>query len=128
MSLGADITVAALEAGLLLSRNGERLHIDSPLGLSLPEALRRRLIDHKQEVLAWLDFCAAADELLLTTWARVSRHGNTLTLAQRRAAEATLQAAHRSADLEIFAAALNEYERALCGQHHLHQSRKSEER
>ena len=64
MSIGALITTEALDAGLLLSRNGDRLHIESPLGRPLPEDLHRQLRDHKREVLAWIDFREAADELL----------------------------------------------------------------
>jgi len=130
MTRGAELAYEALAAGLLLSRNGERIHIESPLGRPLPGDLHRRLLTDKQEVLAWLDFCAAADRLLLGTLARLgrARSGRTATAEQREQAEAALQEAHRSGEISLFTAALDHYERTVRGPHQLREPRESEER
>ena len=119
MTVGAEITSQAQDAGLLLSRRGEHIHVESPLGRPLPEDLRRRLVKHKREVLAWLDFCAAADELLLACSERLMRAcpaGLPLDAERWHAAEAELHHAHRSQDLEVFRSAVATYERFACEQ------------
>ena len=101
MTIAADIAVEALSAGLLLTRNGEHIHIESPLGRPLPEDLRVRLMERKSEVLAWLDWCEIADELLLACSRRLARSypaGLLLNEARWRAAEEALQRAHASQD------------------------------
>ncbi len=113
MRLGADLVAQAIVAGLVLSRSGDHLHVESPLGQPLPDGLRTSLIDHKREVLAWLDFCAAADELLLACSARLTRSYPAELLldeARWRSAEEELQIAHRSQDLEVFREAVATYE------------------
>lgn len=127
MSLGADITAAALDAGLLLSRHDDQIHVESPLGRPLPDDLRLRLLEHKQEVLAWLDYCTAADELLLASFARLGERSAALAAEQRDIAEAKLQAAHRSGDIELFRAALEAYERTNLGAERSSQRRENEE-
>lgn len=49
------LLLAEVEAlGIRLSANGEKLHIDAPLGVLTPE-LRQRLAEHKTDLLTWLD-------------------------------------------------------------------------
>jgi hypothetical protein len=104
----------ALQAGLLLSRSGERIHVDSPLGRPLPEGLKERLVTHRAEVLAWLDWVQAADELLMATSQHIASlypRGCPLDDEAWSSAEAGLQEAHRSQDLALWRAALAAYER-----------------
>lgn len=113
MSRGADIAHQALAAGLLLSRKGAKIHIDSPLGHPLPEDLRRQLLEHKQEVLAYLDFCERADAMLLAVSERIAAGrpaGCPLEGEAWRAAAQDIDAAHASEHLPAFCEALIEYE------------------
>jgi hypothetical protein len=114
MNHPADLVSAANAAGLLLSRRGEHLHIESPLGRPLPEDLRLRLLEGKEAVLAWLDWCEVTDGLLLACSSRLVRTypvGLPLDGERWRIAEEALQRAHRLQDLEIFDKALADYER-----------------
>jgi len=109
----ADLVVEALSAGLLLSRNGEHIHVDSPLGRPLPDDLRDRLLAHQGELLAWLDWCERADEELLGCSRRLARcypPGCPLEGAEWQAAEESLHAAHRSQDEAVWRSALAGYE------------------
>jgi hypothetical protein len=113
VSRGADLCSEARAAGLLLSRNGDGIHIESPLGRPLPEDLRRRLTRDRVELLAWLDWCETADELLLACSQRIERlypAGCPLDDAAWQAAEEALNCAHRSQDLDVLQRALSDYE------------------
>ena len=114
MSSVADLVVEALSAGLLLSRNGEHIHVDSPLGRPLPDDLRDRLLAHHDELLAWLDWCERADEELLGCSRRLARRyppGCPLEDREWRAAEQRLHVAYRSQDPEVWREGLELYER-----------------
>jgi hypothetical protein len=113
MSLVAELVEEARGAGIVLSRKGEKIHLDSPLGLPLSAELRERLRAHRQELLAYLDYCEHADVLLLSVSVRLAEaypHGCPLEGAEWRAAEEALQVAYRSQDLEKLAHALVAYE------------------
>jgi len=114
VTIAADLVAEALSTGLLLSRRGEHIHVDSPLGRPLPEALRERLVAHREDLLAWLDWDEAADELLLATSRRIAtRHpmGCPLDDDEWSAAEEALSDAHRSQDLAVWREALAAHER-----------------
>lgn len=114
MTIAADLVGEALEAGLLLRRDGDHIHIDSPLGRPLPKRLRARLVGHRAEVLGFLDWRESADELLLATSRRIAAHypaGCPLDSDAWLAAEEALGGAHRSQDRELLQEALARYER-----------------
>jgi len=114
MTIAAELAAEALSVGLLLSRRGEHVHVDSPLGRPLPEALRERLVAHRVELLAWLDWGEIADDLLLATSRRIATRvpmGCPLDDDQWSAAEKALTDAHRSQDLELWRDALAAHER-----------------
>jgi hypothetical protein len=128
MSIGCRLLTEANAAGLLLSRRGEHIHIDSPLGRPLPEDLRERLLAHRAQVLAWLDWCSATDELLLAMSGRLAMcpGGAALDEAAWHAADEAMQRAHHSQDMRVFRTALADYERFAREQ--LSRSREGEER
>jgi len=114
VNVAASVFDEAIAAGLLLSRQGEHIHIESPLGRPLLEDLRRRITSHRSELLAWLDWCERADELLLDCSRRLAYRyptGCPLEDAEWRAAESRLHAAYRSQDHETWCAELAAYER-----------------
>ena len=114
MNVAATVFDEAVTAGLLLSRHGERIRVDSPLGRPLPEDLKRRITSHRGELLVWLDWCETADGLLLGCSRRIAGRyppGCPLEDEEWRAAEETLNIAHRSQDLAVFRQALAHYER-----------------
>lgn len=114
MSVATDLVEEALAADLLLSRNGEHIRVDSPLGQPLSDDLRERLVAHRAELLAWLDWSEAADKLLLECTRRIAlRHppGCPLDDDEWSAAEEALADAHRSQDLAVWREALTRYER-----------------
>ena len=113
VSRAADLHQEALAAGLLLSANGDRIHVESPLGLPLPDELKERLDAHRGEVLAYLAWCERADVMLLETSRRISERcpcGCPLEGEAWREAEEELGAAHRSQDHEAFCKALLTFE------------------
>lgn len=113
MNRGPELQRQALAAGLLLSAKGERIHIESPMGLPLRQALRVRLATHRDELLRWLEWCETADVLLLETSARIAKQcprGCPLDGAAWRAAEQVLRESHQSQDLTVFHQALVRYE------------------
>jgi hypothetical protein len=114
VNVAASVFDEAVAAGLLLSRSGEHIHIDSPLGHPLPESLRSQITRHRAELLAWIDWCERADELLLDCSRRLARRyppGCPLGGSDWRAAEETLHLAYRSQDPNAYRAALARYER-----------------
>lgn len=114
MTVAAALVLEALDAGLLLSRDGEHIHIDSPLGRPLPDDLKERLVAHRAELLAWLDWAETADELLMTTSRRIADHypaGCPLDDDAWSRAEMALHEAHRSQDPVVWREALAGYER-----------------
>jgi len=113
MTMAADLVAETLNAGLLLSRDGQRIHVDSPLGRPLSDDLKDRLITHRGEVLAWLDWCERADELLMATSRRIATRypiGCPLDTDEWQAVEQALHEAHGSQDLAVWRAALERYE------------------
>lgn len=113
MTCAADLVAEALAAGLLLSRRGEQIHVESPHGRPLPEGLRERLGLHRQQLLAWFDWCERADELLLACSRRLAAAypaGCPLDGEAWRPAERALHDAHRSQNAEQFEQALGAYE------------------
>jgi hypothetical protein len=114
VTIAAELAAEALSVGLLLSRHGEHIHVDSPLGQPLPSDLRERLAAHREDVLAWLDWCVSADALLLATSRRIATRlpmGCPLDDDQWSAAEEALAEAHRSQDPGVLREALARYER-----------------
>ena len=114
MNVAASVFDEAIAAGLLLSRQGEHIHIESPLGRPLLEDLRRRITSHRSELLAWLDWCERADEELLGCSRRLARRyppGCPLEDREWRAAEQRLHVAYRSQDPEVWREGLENYER-----------------
>jgi hypothetical protein len=103
----------AVAAGLLLSRRGEHIHVESPLGRPLPEGLRQRIVCHRDELLAYFEWREAADDLLLETSRRIAAlypRGCPLEGAAWSAAERALHEAHCSQDLVLFREELRRYE------------------
>jgi hypothetical protein len=114
VNVAASILDEAVVAGLLLSRSGEHLHIESPLGRPIPESLKTRITRHRTELLAWIDWRERADELLLDCSRRLARRyppGFPLDDEEWSAAEQALHEAHRCQDLALWRAALARYER-----------------
>lgn len=114
MNRGPELQRQALAAGLLLSAKGERIHIESPMGLPLRGTLRKRLATHRDELLRWLAWCETADVLLLETSARIAahrQHGCPCDDADWRAAEDVLRVAYETQDPKLFHDALGRYER-----------------
>ena len=112
MTVAASVFDEAVAAGLLLSRRGEHIHIESPLGRPLLEELRQRIVCHRDELLAYFDWREAADELLLETSRRIAARytrGCPLEGDRWSAAEEALHTAHRSQDLAAFQEALERY-------------------
>lgn len=72
MSAAAQLVEEALAAGLLLSRNGERIHIDSPTGAPLEEELCQRLLVAKGELLAYLERRERAIEIVAASFCRLT--------------------------------------------------------
>jgi hypothetical protein len=114
MNCGPALQREALAAGLLLSAKGEHIHIESPLGLPLCDALRELLEAHRDELLRWLCWCERADVLLLETSARIAahrHHGCPYDDATWQAAEEALRVAYETQEPDSFHDALDRYER-----------------
>ncbi len=113
MSVAASVFDEAVAAGLLLSPRGKHIHVESPLGRSLPDELRQRIVCHRSELLAYFDWREAADDLLLRTSRRIAAlypRGCPLEGAVWSAAERALHEAHRSQDPVLFQEELLRYE------------------
>lgn len=113
MTRAADLIDEALAAGLLLSRAGGQLHVDSPLGQPLPEGLRARLQARKREILDYLAWCGRADQLLLECSRRLAveyPRGCPLEDEEWRRAEAAVHDAYHSGDEGELRRALARYE------------------
>ncbi len=114
MSCAVELVAEALKSGLLLSRRDERVHVDSPLGRPLLADLRRRLVEHREELLFYLEYCERADRMLLAVSERIAERvaaGCPLDGEAWRAAEQRLRVAHDSGDLPTFCEGLVAYER-----------------
>ena len=114
MSAAHEIMAELLAADLLLTRNGERLHIVSPLGRPLSDTLRERIVAHRTELLAWLAWSEWADELLLQMTEHLTvryRRGCPLDGEQWRAAAEALTAAYHAHETATLLAAIAGYER-----------------
>ena len=125
MNVAVSVFDEASAAGLLLSRQGEHIHVESPLGRPLPEDLKRRITSHRSELLAWLDWCERADDLLLDCSRRLAHRypsGCPLEDAEWRAAEQRLHAAYRSQDPEVWREGLEHYERFAIERFHTYES------
>ena len=117
MSLAAALRAEALAAGLVLTSDGERLHVESPLGPPLRPELRERLRAHRDEMLGWLGWSEIADVLLLETSVRLARcrpSGCPLEDAAWLQAEEALSVAYETQGLVALKAALADYERFAC--------------
>lgn len=103
MTAAADLCAAARAAGLVLTRKGERIHVDSPLGAPLPDALRERILAHRAELLEWLAWYEAADQLLIESSQRIAARyptGCPLDGPDWQAADEALHAAYHSHDTQ----------------------------
>ena len=75
--------------------------------------MKRRITRHRSELLAWIDWCATADEELLACSGRLARAyppGCPLEGGEWRTAEGNLHAAFRSQDDEAWRDELAAYE------------------
>jgi hypothetical protein len=118
MSLAAEVVEEALAGGLLLSRRGERICVESPLGCALPDSLREQLVAHREEILAYLTYRDRADELLLDASRRICREcppGFEFESRLWRSLETSLTEAYRIQDLAHLQSALAAYERIARG-------------
>jgi hypothetical protein len=114
VNIAATVIDEAVAAGLLLSRHGDRIHVDSPLGQPLPEDLKLRITSHRAELLAWLEWCERADAQLLDCSRRLECSypaGCPIDDAEWRATEERLHAAYRSQDPGLWREGLEDYER-----------------
>ena len=114
MNIADDLLAEALAADLLLTRNGDHIHVDSPFGRPLPDTLRERIVAHRMELLAWLAWSERADELLLQMTERLTaryRRGCPLDGEQWRAAAEALTAAYHAHETATLLAAIAGYER-----------------
>jgi hypothetical protein len=114
MSIGRELVAEALAAGLLVQRNGDRIHFVSPLGKPLPAALRERIGQHKADVLAWLAYREEADNLLVATMSRVIdayRIGVKLDSPDWQQASAAVTTAYQSGDIKALRTELEHYTR-----------------
>ncbi len=101
MNGAARVLDALLERGFLLTLQGGRLMLDSPLGHTLPENLRRRLRIYRGEIIAELTWRHEALGLVTDCLARVeAQHvpGCPLDDDGLRALEADVTAAFRAHD------------------------------
>ncbi|MGO8684783.1 MAG: hypothetical protein ACLQUT_09440 [Thermoleophilia bacterium] len=114
MTIGCELVTEMLDAGLLVHRNGSRIHLTSPLGNPLPPALRERIGQHRDDVLAWLAYGEAANDLVTATMGRVIDSypiGARLDGPAWQEVDAVVTAAYHSGDLETLRCALAVYER-----------------
>lgn len=113
MNVAVAVFDDAVDAGLVLSRHGERVHVESPLGHPLPEALKARIVDCRTELLAWLEWRETADDELLACSRRLAESyppGCPLEGEGWRAAEEQLMAAYRSQEPGLWRETLSHYE------------------
>ena len=102
------------QADLLLLRSSQdRLRVVSPSGTPLPEALRRRIVAHRRELLAWLAWNEWADEQLLAMTKQIAARyppGCPLEGEEWRHGEQALDAAYRAHDSTTLSMAIGRYQ------------------
>lgn len=114
MSEVATLIEQARAAGLVLSRVGERIHIDSPLGAPLPDELRAAILANRDELLDLLAWRQMADELVLGAIRRIAScqpKGCRAGGPGWREAERSIDAAYRAYETEALLEALESYEK-----------------
>jgi hypothetical protein len=114
MNATRELLADAAAAGLLLTRSGEKLHIESMFGAVPPDDLQHRLRQDRDELLAWLDWCETADDLLLEMTERIAARyptGCPVDDLQWQAADEALHIAYHSQNLETLREAFAERER-----------------
>jgi len=130
MSSAGQIIEEVRRADLLLVRAGkDRLRLLSPSGRPLPEELRRRIVEHRAELLAWLAWNEWADEQLLAMTRRIAAHyvtGAPLDGERWRRGEQELDAAYRAHESATLMAAIERYEESAyrCFADHRAQTRR----
>lgn len=114
MNAPHELLADAAAAGLLLTRSGDKLHVESVFGAAPPDDLQRRLGEHRDELLAWLAWEETADALLLESSRRIAARypdGCPLDDPQWEAADQALHAAYHSCDTETLRRELVRHER-----------------
>ena len=66
-----DLVIELESQGVHFETQGDRLRVDAPVGILSPE-LRRRLTDHKWELITYLEQRVPFEPWMLWEWRRVS--------------------------------------------------------
>jgi hypothetical protein len=109
-----DLVDRAAAHGLLLSSDGVHLRVESVTGVPVPASLRSALIAQKTEILAFLTWRDAADELLLQSTRRLGSDypsGCPLDSEEWARFDDALHAAFWSGNLSVLRRTLDERER-----------------
>jgi hypothetical protein len=109
-----ELITALLAQRLLIRHDGDKVQVVAPLGDPIPAEIVSELRERKDELLAYLSWREAADDLLAATMQRLSDSypiGARLDGPAWHEADATLTAAYWSFDLGQLGAALRIYER-----------------
>jgi hypothetical protein len=114
MSTMRELIADLLEQRVLVRHDGDHVELVAPLGDPIPAAIAAVLKERKDELLAYLSWRDAADDLLAATMRHLIESypiGARLDTAAWRAADAAVTAAYWSFDLAHLRAALTDYER-----------------
>ncbi len=109
-----ELITDLLELHVLVRRDGGMVELVAPLGDPIPAKIVTELKERKDELLAYLSWREAADDLLAGCMQRLTDAypiGAHLDGPAWPAADATLTAAYWSLDLAQLGAALRNYER-----------------
>lgn len=120
-----DLVQTLLVHRILIRRDGNELVLHAPFGDCLPDDLLQRVRSHRAELLAYLDWEAEADRLVLDSTERLADAwpaGCPLDGPEWQREEDSLATAYGSMDLDRLVRALAD--RELCAGIHFHAYRK----